>query len=219
MVVVVVVIMVVVVAAVVVVVVMVVVVAVVIMVVVVAVVIMVVVVVVVVVVVMVVGVVAVVVVVIAAAVVAGHNHDVAEISHVGMQLVSQRFEGRLHLLHQGWKRLVSRSLDMSRRRASTPTARPVHMFTCSQLRWSGGARRHCDAFAGSGSEFAGRDAAVRTTVTGVWTKRKNAVFLDVTPCGSCKNRHFAGTYRLHNQSEKNRRPRNNIITSLILPPG
>jgi hypothetical protein len=25
----------------------------------------------------------------------------------------------------------------------------------------------------------------------------NAVFLDVTPCGSCENRHFEGMYRLH----------------------
>jgi hypothetical protein len=28
---------------------------------------------------------------------------------------------------------------------------------------------------------------------------KNAVFWDVTPCGSCKNRGFEGTYRLHHQ--------------------
>jgi hypothetical protein len=26
---------------------------------------------------------------------------------------------------------------------------------------------------------------------------KNAVFWDVTPCGSCKNRRLGGTYRLH----------------------
>jgi hypothetical protein len=28
---------------------------------------------------------------------------------------------------------------------------------------------------------------------------KNAVFLDVTLCGSCNNRRFGGTYRLHNR--------------------
>jgi hypothetical protein len=37
---------------------------------------------------------------------------------------------------------------------------------------------------------------------------KNAVFWDVTPCGPCKNRRFAGTYLLHIQGEKNRRARN-----------
>jgi hypothetical protein len=33
---------------------------------------------------------------------------------------------------------------------------------------------------------------------------KNGVFLDVTPCGSCKNRRFGGTYRIYHQSNKNR---------------
>jgi hypothetical protein len=28
---------------------------------------------------------------------------------------------------------------------------------------------------------------------------KNGFFWDVTPCGSCKNRRFAGTYRFHHQ--------------------
>jgi hypothetical protein len=32
---------------------------------------------------------------------------------------------------------------------------------------------------------------------------ENAVFWDVTPCGSCKNRRFEGTWRLHHQGEKN----------------
>jgi hypothetical protein len=31
---------------------------------------------------------------------------------------------------------------------------------------------------------------------------KNAVFWDMTPCGSCKNRRSGGTYRLHHQGEK-----------------
>jgi hypothetical protein len=30
---------------------------------------------------------------------------------------------------------------------------------------------------------------------------KNAILWDVTPCGSCKNRHFGGTYRLRHQDE------------------
>jgi hypothetical protein len=33
---------------------------------------------------------------------------------------------------------------------------------------------------------------------------KNASFWDVTPCGSCRNRIFGGTYRLHHQGDKNR---------------
>jgi hypothetical protein len=33
---------------------------------------------------------------------------------------------------------------------------------------------------------------------------KNGVFWDVTPCGSCKNRRFGGTWRLLHQSDKNR---------------
>jgi hypothetical protein len=32
----------------------------------------------------------------------------------------------------------------------------------------------------------------------------NGVFWDVTPCGSCKNRRFAITLRLHHQGDKNR---------------
>jgi hypothetical protein len=35
---------------------------------------------------------------------------------------------------------------------------------------------------------------------------KNIVFWDVTPCGSCKNRRFSGTYRLHHQGDKNQEP-------------
>jgi hypothetical protein len=33
---------------------------------------------------------------------------------------------------------------------------------------------------------------------------KNGVFLDVTPCGSCKNRYFGGMYLHHHQGDKNR---------------
>jgi hypothetical protein len=53
---------------------------------------------------------------------------------------------------------------------------------------------------------------VRHTVVGfeVFTAviMKNAVFWDVTLCGSCKNRRFGGTYRLHQQGDKNRRASN-----------
>jgi hypothetical protein len=33
---------------------------------------------------------------------------------------------------------------------------------------------------------------------------KNGVFWDVTPCGSCKDRRFGGTWRLLHQGDKNR---------------
>jgi hypothetical protein len=33
---------------------------------------------------------------------------------------------------------------------------------------------------------------------------KNAVFWDVMPCGSCKNRHSGETWRFHHQGDKNR---------------
>jgi hypothetical protein len=42
---------------------------------------------------------------------------------------------------------------------------------------------------------------------------KNAVFWDVTPCSACKNRHLGGTYRLHHEGDKSRRPRNIVSSS------
>jgi hypothetical protein len=39
---------------------------------------------------------------------------------------------------------------------------------------------------------------------------KNAVLLDVTPRGYCKNRHFGGTYRHHHEGDKNQLARNNV---------
>jgi hypothetical protein len=39
--------------------------------------------------------------------------------------------------------------------------------------------------------------------------RKNGVFWVVTPCGSCKNRRFGGTWHLLHQGDKNRWTRNN----------
>jgi hypothetical protein len=42
---------------------------------------------------------------------------------------------------------------------------------------------------------------------------KNAIFWDVAPCGSYKNRHLMGTYRLHRQNDTNRRARNNVSSN------
>jgi hypothetical protein len=47
---------------------------------------------------------------------------------------------------------------------------------------------------------------------------KNAVFLDVTERGSCKNRRFGETYRLHHQADKNQRTRNwLLVTANVVP--
>jgi hypothetical protein len=45
-------------------------------------------------------------------------------------------------------------------------------------------------------------------------QKKNAIFWDVTPCGSCKIQSFDGTYGLHHQCDKNRCARN--VSMLIL---
>jgi hypothetical protein len=42
---------------------------------------------------------------------------------------------------------------------------------------------------------------------------KNVVFWDVTTCGSCKNRHFGGTYRFHHLGDMNRRARNTVSSN------
>jgi hypothetical protein len=39
---------------------------------------------------------------------------------------------------------------------------------------------------------------------------KNAVFWDVTACGSCKKGRFGGLYPLHHQGDKNRKGRKNV---------
>jgi hypothetical protein len=44
---------------------------------------------------------------------------------------------------------------------------------------------------------------------------KNAVFWDVTPCGSCDSRRFGGTYRLHHQSDKNRGVRRLLVAANV----
>jgi hypothetical protein len=38
----------------------------------------------------------------------------------------------------------------------------------------------------------------------------NAVFRDVAPCGSCKNRRFGGSWPLHHRGDKNQWTRNNF---------
>jgi hypothetical protein len=42
---------------------------------------------------------------------------------------------------------------------------------------------------------------------------KNVVFWDVMMCGSCENRRFGGTYRLHHQSDKNWQARYNVAVT------
>jgi hypothetical protein len=44
---------------------------------------------------------------------------------------------------------------------------------------------------------------VRFEVFTAVTMKKDALW-DVTPCGSCKNRRFGGTWRLLHQDDKNR---------------
>jgi heterodisulfide reductase subunit C len=46
----------------------------------------------------------------------------------------------------------------------------------------------------------------------------NAVFWDVTPCGSCKNRCFRGTYGLHHQSHKNWQAKHGLVASIANVP-
>jgi hypothetical protein len=43
-----------------------------------------------------------------------------------------------------------------------------------------------------------------TIIDELGTILKNGVFWVVTPCGSCKNRRFGGTWRLLHQGDKNR---------------
>jgi hypothetical protein len=49
---------------------------------------------------------------------------------------------------------------------------------------------------------------------------KNCVFSDVTPCGSCKNRRFGGTYRLFHQGATLyfvRSVRRLLVTASVVP--
>jgi hypothetical protein len=47
-------------------------------------------------------------------------------------------------------------------------------------------------------------------------KEKNAVFWDVTLCGSCKNRRFGGVYRLNEQGEKNQEASRSLIPVTLM---
>jgi hypothetical protein len=42
---------------------------------------------------------------------------------------------------------------------------------------------------------------------------RNAIFWNVTLCGSCKDGPFGGTWRLHHQGNKNRRVRNYVSSN------
>jgi hypothetical protein len=52
---------------------------------------------------------------------------------------------------------------------------------------------------------------------------KNCVFWNVTPCGSCKNRHFGGTYSLLHHGDKKwyllflRSVRRLLVTASVVP--
>jgi hypothetical protein len=45
---------------------------------------------------------------------------------------------------------------------------------------------------------------------------KNAVFLNVTPCGCCKNQSFGGTYSLHHWGGRNKQAKNNVSSNCQL---
>jgi hypothetical protein len=45
---------------------------------------------------------------------------------------------------------------------------------------------------------------------------KNAVFWDMTPCYSRRNRRFGGTYRLNHRCDKNLLGRNNVNSNYYL---
>jgi hypothetical protein len=46
---------------------------------------------------------------------------------------------------------------------------------------------------------------------------KNGVFWVVTPCGSCKNRRFGGTWLLLHQGDKNRSVRRLLVAACVVP--
>jgi hypothetical protein len=47
---------------------------------------------------------------------------------------------------------------------------------------------------------------------------KNAVFWEMTPCASCMNRRFGGTYHLQFEGTKNHRARSNVSNRFLLEP-
>jgi hypothetical protein len=62
---------------------------------------------------------------------------------------------------------------------------------------------HTDTLCGQIAEFVKLTQASRISL-GTATNLKIGVFRDVTPCGSCKNGRFGGTYHVHHQGDKNR---------------
>jgi hypothetical protein len=56
------------------------------------------------------------------------------------------------------------------------------------------------------SAFVGSEVSTAVTM-------KNAVFLGVMPCGSCKKGRFGGSYRPHHQDDKNRRATNSVSSN------
>jgi hypothetical protein len=59
--------------------------------------------------------------------------------------------------------------------------------------------------------FLAQSELLRTVMT-----LKNGVFWVVTPCGSCKNRRFGGTWRLLHQGDKNRCTRMTLLGGGLL---
>jgi hypothetical protein len=65
----------------------------------------------------------------------------------------------------------------------------------------------------SSAYLIGDSSTIRSNIHAHGSSLKNAVFWDVILCGSCKNRYFGQTYRLHHQGEKNQQTRNNVISN------
>jgi hypothetical protein len=51
---------------------------------------------------------------------------------------------------------------------------------------------------------ASKEVGLKVNIEKTKYMMKNGVFWGVTPCGSCKNRRFGGTWRLLHQGDKNR---------------
>jgi hypothetical protein len=70
---------------------------------------------------------------------------------------------------------------------------------------------------------AGRSLHTSAVVKKKWIHTKNGIFWDVTPCGSCRNLCFGGTWCLLHQGDKNRQTRNNaswcrlLVTAGVVP--
>jgi hypothetical protein len=74
--------------------------------------------------------------------------------------------------------------------------RSIPAFVCRRIgRFTDRGRRHVPQYGDSVSDAAETQTWHHLNATEVFTAvtMKNGVFWDVTPCGSCKNRHFGGT--------------------------